>query len=247
MREYLLFRIYAPLAAWGDIAVGEVRPSYSHPTRSALLGLLAAACGIERADDAQHAALAAACRFAVRVDNPGQFLRDYHTVQPPKTEKRPFFTRRDELLAVREQDADAIQTVRDYYMDALYTVCVWLADDVPHPCSLAQLAQRLAAPVFTLYAGRKSCPLAAPLEAQLVGADSIKAAFDAARWHSPAVPEPVAAPAVFYDECSHAGFDGYEVQKVPRRDAPASRARWQFNQRLEVHARPPAASTETRS
>jgi len=244
MREYLLFRIYAPLASWGDIAVGEVRPSYSHPTRSALLGLLAAACGIERSDEPRQAALAAACRFAVRVDNPGQFMRDYHTVQPPRSQKYPFFTRRDELIAVREQDADAIQSVRDYYMDALYTVCVWLAGDGSYPYSLQQLSQHLAAPVFALYAGRKSCPLAAPLQPHVVTAPTIKAAFDAARWHDSAVPASVPAPAVFFDECDHAGFGGHQLQKVVRRDVPASRARWQFSERYEVQARPPAPPQE---
>jgi CRISPR system Cascade subunit CasD len=38
MRDYLLFRLYGPLAAWGDIAVGEYRPSFAHPSKSAIIG-----------------------------------------------------------------------------------------------------------------------------------------------------------------------------------------------------------------
>ncbi len=43
MDNYLVFQLYAPLAAWGGQAVGQERPSDDHPSRSALLGLLAAA------------------------------------------------------------------------------------------------------------------------------------------------------------------------------------------------------------
>jgi CRISPR system Cascade subunit CasD len=48
MSRYLLFQLYAPLVSWGAPAVGEVRHTDTIPTRSALLGLLAAALGIPR-------------------------------------------------------------------------------------------------------------------------------------------------------------------------------------------------------
>ncbi len=245
MRTYLLFRLYAPLAAWGDIAVGEVRPSYSHPTRSALVGLLAAACGVERADEARQAQMAEAYRFAVRVDVPGYFLRDYHTVQPPHAEKGArWCTRRDEILAVRRQRANAIVSSRDYYMDALYTICVWLANGMTPPFALRHVGEKLGAPLFTLYAGRKSCPLAAPVQAQLVEADSIMAAFATSRFHDHYVPHGTAAPAFFYDDCDHAGFDNHMLQRVTRRDVPSSRKRWQFSERQELHAYPPATANQ---
>ena len=40
--DYLVFQLQAPLAAWGEPAVGEYRGSAAHPGESALLGLLAA-------------------------------------------------------------------------------------------------------------------------------------------------------------------------------------------------------------
>jgi CRISPR system Cascade subunit CasD len=70
MRDYLLFRLYGPLAAWGDIAVGEYRPSFAHPGKSAIIGLLAAALGIRR-DKEEQKSLAESCSFAVRVDSMG--------------------------------------------------------------------------------------------------------------------------------------------------------------------------------
>jgi CRISPR system Cascade subunit CasD len=48
MSRYLLFQLYAPLVSWGAPAVGEVRHTDTIPTRSALLGILAAALGISR-------------------------------------------------------------------------------------------------------------------------------------------------------------------------------------------------------
>ena len=52
--RYLLLTLYAPLGACGEIAVGERRMSWARPGRSAILGLVAAACGVERADEAAH-------------------------------------------------------------------------------------------------------------------------------------------------------------------------------------------------
>jgi CRISPR-associated protein, Cas5e family len=53
MRDYLVFRLYGPLASWGEPAVGGDRPTSAYPSRSAVLGLLGAALGIKRDDEAQ--------------------------------------------------------------------------------------------------------------------------------------------------------------------------------------------------
>ena len=54
MKDFLVFQLYGVLAAWGDIAVGEYRPSLGHPTKSAVTGLLGAALGVDRSDESQH-------------------------------------------------------------------------------------------------------------------------------------------------------------------------------------------------
>ena len=71
MTEFLLLTLYAPLASWGDIAVGEVRGSWDRPSRSAVLGLVAAALGVDRADQAAHDALDVGYGVAVRQDAAG--------------------------------------------------------------------------------------------------------------------------------------------------------------------------------
>ena len=58
MPDLVVFRLYGPMAAWGDIAVGEERPSFSYPTKSGVFGLLAAALGIGREEDDRHRDLA---------------------------------------------------------------------------------------------------------------------------------------------------------------------------------------------
>ena len=68
MGDYLLFRLYGPMASWGDIAVGEVRPSQTHPGRSAALGLVAAALGVERDREEALGAIERGYGFAVRID-----------------------------------------------------------------------------------------------------------------------------------------------------------------------------------
>ena len=81
--EYLLFRLYGPLASWGEIAVGESRHSANYPSKSALLGLVAAALGITRDDEAMQNRLHQDYALAMEVLSTGQLLRDYHTAQVP--------------------------------------------------------------------------------------------------------------------------------------------------------------------
>ena len=81
MTQFLLATLYAPLASWGDIAVGEVRNSWDTPSRSAVLGLVAAALGLRRDEQEAHATLDRTLAVAVRVDLTGIAMVDYHTAQ----------------------------------------------------------------------------------------------------------------------------------------------------------------------
>jgi CRISPR system Cascade subunit CasD len=244
------------MCSWGDIAVGEVRPSTVHPSKSAILGMLAAALGIKRPDttddetertalEAAHSALAQGYGFAVRVDAPGVTLVDYHTAQVPSSgtgrNRRQFATRRDELLTVPRDELNTVLSRRDYRVDALYTVALWGRPGAPY--SLAELAARLHEPTFVLYLGRKSCPLALPLAAQIVTADNILHAVENAALP---VPESVvrqlalqnAVPALYWDADGDAGLPTQHT--FMRRDTVYSRRRWQFQPRPEHHAALPS-------
>ena len=145
MRAYLVFQLYGPLASWGDIAVGETRPSTPIPSKSAIVGLLAAALGIRRPDtvadpveqralDEKHAQLAEGYGLGVRVDAIGRPLSDYHTAEVPKGEG--YFTRRDEVIEINRQKRSGtkfggtILSRREYRQDyVLRRLCPLVARD----------------------------------------------------------------------------------------------------------------------
>lgn len=228
MRDYLVFRLYGPLAAWGDIAVGEYRPSFAHPGKSAIIGLLAAALGIRRDEEERQKSLAESCTFAVRVDSMGILLRDYHTSQVPSARKGiTHYTRRSELAV---DDLNTILSSRDYRCDAAYTVAVNVANGGSH--TVQELAAALQKPVFTLYLGRKSCPLALPLQPHVVSAATLREALESVTFGEELSGIIVKGPAAVYWEDNVAS--GIERQQViTRRDAPRSRKRWQFGERRE--------------
>ena len=218
MTDYLLLRLSGPLASWGEIAVGESRHSAVQPSRSALLGLLGAALGIERHDDAAQQALADGYRFAIKLECVGSPLRDYHTVQvgvPPR--KFQFRSRRQELAADK---VDTILSTREYRCDSLALIAVEALPGAP--VDLASLAEALRKPCFTLYLGRKSCPLAAPLAPCLIDAPDAATALAHVTlppWRQGAVAR------VLYTEAGQ----GDHLQT--RHDQPIDRARWHFSAR----------------
>lgn len=229
MSNYLVFQLYGPLASWGDIAVGEYRPSFAHPSKSAIIGLLAAALGIRRDEEERQNSLAASCSFAVRVDAMGVLLRDYHTTQVPSAKKDiTHYTRQSELA--KKDELNTILSSRDYRCDAAYTVAITVANDAPY--SLDELASALAKPVFTLYLGRKSCPLATPLHPQIVNAATLR---DAMATVPPIVElNDIISKAdanVFWEGNTESGLACQQV--ITRRDEPRSRKRWQFSDRRE--------------
>jgi CRISPR system Cascade subunit CasD len=175
--DTLIFQLQATLSSWGEVAVGEYRPSAEYPSQSAIHGLLGAALGVERDDDEAQAALRVGYRLAVGVLSQGRLLRDYHTAQVPSRsdlKKRPHATRKDEL-SLPKTDLNTILSSRDYRQDAAALVAVQALADAPY--SLQQLAEALKKPKFVLYLGRKSCPLDEPLYPRVIESDTINAAF----------------------------------------------------------------------
>jgi CRISPR system Cascade subunit CasD len=166
MMDYLCFRLYGPLASWGEIAVGESRHTAAYPGKAALLGLLAAALGIRRDEEERQTALAAGYQFGVKVISTGNLLRDYHTTQAPDSVGSFVYrTRRDELVVGKER-LGTILSSREYRCDALALVAARAWDGAPH--TLQELCDAMHKPKFHLYLGRKSCPLAVPLKPSIL-------------------------------------------------------------------------------
>ena len=74
----LLIRLVGPMQAWGTRSQFGDRDSEAEPSKSGVLGLCAAALGIDRAAPIDHLA---ALHFGVRVDREGIVRSDYHTAQ----------------------------------------------------------------------------------------------------------------------------------------------------------------------
>ena len=227
MDDYLVFQLYAPLAAWGGQAVGQERPSDDHPSRSALLGMLAAALGIRRDQEAEHRASSDTCHFGIKLLAPGLALRDFHTIQVPPTNRKQqhLQTRRDEL---REPKIGTMLSFRSYRQDALTVIAATSNDET---FGLRQLRNALLEPVFPLYLGRKSCPLALPLNPKTVSAENLKKALDAYRIHEMPPAFDIGQSRYYWEAGMNPGMD-HDYQ-TPRYDQPLSRQRWQFAPRDE--------------
>lgn len=234
--DFLLFRLYGPLASWGDIAVGESRHSATHPSKSALLGLIGAALGITREDASQQNALSTGYHFAVKVLSTGQILRDYHTTQVPDAAgKKVYRTRREELVQGRSRLGTILST-REYRCDAVALIAVKALPEAPF--SLEEIGQALRKPKFHLYLGRKSCPVALPLRPTIMQGKGFGLVLDNYKWGN-TIGEietekqvNAARETVRYYWEGDAG-DMHSQQLLIRYDQPLSRTRWQFSQRTE--------------
>lgn len=233
MKDYLLFQLYAPLQSWGDVAVGEIRADARTPTKSAVLGLLAAALGVRRDEEEMHVRMAEAYGIAVRQDAAGIPLRDFHTVQTASARKGRTYRCRADLLGAMldfDESPNTIVTYRDYTADASSSVCFWARADDP-PFSLSAMADALKEPRFSPYLGRKSCPPGLPFAPQVVEAESVQTAFSMYPMDSkvaqalPGVSEEEAVE-LSWDVGAEAGVSEDRTESF--RDVPISRRRWQF-------------------
>lgn len=158
----LTLRLAGPLQSWGATARFTRRTTESAPTKSAVLGMLAAAAGIERGDDTSLEPLAA-LRFAVRIDQPGTRVRDFQTAHHSVSGKS---------MPLSE---------RFYLADAVFVAA--LEGD---PTLLAGLHAALRNPVYAPFLGRRSCPPAQPVDLGLHNGASMMDVLGEVPWQASA-------------------------------------------------------------
>lgn len=125
-----MLRLAGPLQAWGDSSRFTRRDSRHEPTKSGVLGLLAAAEGRSREDDLTDLA---GLRFGVRVDQPGRLERDFHT-------------------AIRHSDGKPMPLSYRYYLaDAVFLAAVEGPSEL-----LGALDAALRRPAYPLFLGRRA-------------------------------------------------------------------------------------------
>ncbi|WP_225848249.1 type I-E CRISPR-associated protein Cas5/CasD [Streptomyces sp. HPF1205] len=159
-----LLQLGAPLQSWGEHSAFTDRDTVAYPTRSGLIGMVASALGIPRAETVTDPAAGSSLspdsfadlrglRFTVRIDRPGTRLVDFHTVGGGYPHHRTVPTAKG---ARRSPDAATIVSRRHYLSDAVFTVAV--TGPGLDPARLGQYAAALAAPHWPLHLGRRSCP-----------------------------------------------------------------------------------------
>jgi CRISPR system Cascade subunit CasD len=230
MPRYLTFQLYAPLSSWGEPAVGEKRNSARHPSKSAVLGLVAAAMGYRRQSDEPHLELQDSLSFGVKLVGEAFPTSDYHTIQPEKKRNRHVHKRKDEIQGI---ESKAQLSYRQYRQDALNVVALWNTDNAQ--IGLHEILSSLKQPKFSLFVGRKSCPLALPLNPILGEHDSLKTALDSYPT-DPALTYPPSqrVDGYFWEQTDHAGQEAHYT--VSRSDQILSRERWQHGPRTEFVA-----------
>lgn len=250
MAEALVFNLAAVIGAMGGVAVGERRTGWDRPGRSAVFGLVAACLGLERQDDEVHLELNAAYGLALRQDTvDGPLLTDFHTAQVPPTRRGARHATRAEELA--SPQLETILSQRDYRLDLSFTVALWRRSTTCR-WTLGDLARALNEPAFVPYLGRKSCALSMPMFPQVL--DDVQTTADAFRQYDQiranrplmALSSPKqrfgqrlrqqkAHRLVWADRANEDELPlGLTVHRIEtRRDALASRGRWQFALREE--------------
>jgi len=176
--KFLALYLRAPLQSWGAASKFGDRGTLDAPTRSGLLGMIAAACGIDKNDEARdrewlERARTAKLSLIVLAFRRGDRMTDYHTVGARYDKDDPWQKR---MIPTKAEDGspkkDPTVTHRDYLTDSVFGAVISGDDEL-----VAEMAEGLSNPVWGVWFGRKSC---IPTEPILVGVfESDDAAKDA--------------------------------------------------------------------
>lgn len=177
MSDTLAFLIDAPLQSWGASSKFQRRETEGWPTKSALVGLIAAAMGIDKhgPDEAERLAPLLALSFSVlrwEKSHPQLRLSDFHTIGGGYDKKNPA---EKPHIPRKAGDGSAFGTVitrRTYLTDARFIALFQGERD-----TLERAAAALLDPVWGVWFGRKTCIPAAPLS-PVIAATSREAVAD---------------------------------------------------------------------
>lgn len=179
-REFLLFRLSGPMSSFGEIAVGQRRSIWAEPSKSAVFGFLAACLGIKRIENQRIINLEAAFGFAVRIDDYGKPLRDFHTAMAPSEASRKKHEKVNGEILTRKSDLDCddlstMLSERLYRTQGNYIIAIWV--NMPAETSLEDIAQAIKMPKFAPFLGRKSCPIGLPANPVILSASGLNDVF----------------------------------------------------------------------
>lgn len=132
----ILMKFASPLQSWGTKSHFETRDTDRYPSKSAVIGMIAAALGYRRYEDVKLKRLQK-LSFAVRIDQPGSLLKDFQIATKYKDNG--------------EKDRGYV-TNRYYLQDAVFVVAIGSRDD----SLMKEIFDALKRPYFPLYLGRRA-------------------------------------------------------------------------------------------
>lgn len=136
MTATLRFRLVGPMQSWGARSRFDLRDTAFAPSKSGVVGLIAAAQGRPRSASVTDLA---ACRFGARIDREGTLEVDFHTAQ-------------DVILADESKLLPTAVTRRAYLADAAFLVGMESEDRE----LLLGVSQALKEPHWPLGLGRRA-------------------------------------------------------------------------------------------
>lgn len=152
----LIFKLTAPLQSYGDQADFNFRTTNYYPSKSAILGIIAAALGYQRNDP--KIKNLNQLGFAVRIDQPGKKLTDF------------------QISTLPDKSKGTIISYRHYLQDSIFLVALEGPQD-----ELTKIEYALHHPTFQLYLGRKSNPIPGYLETNITDQKAVNA-LENAQW-----------------------------------------------------------------
>ncbi|MBV2365713.1 type I-E CRISPR-associated protein Cas5/CasD [Streptomonospora nanhaiensis] len=231
MPDVLALRLGGPLQSWGGATRYNTRGTLSHPTKSGVVGLCAAALGWPRGTDLSALA---GLRFGVRVDRPGTLLTDYHTMSAASHDPlRPREQRLPTADGKQLKPGEGKVSRRYYLEDALFVAAFEGAGETQREL-LHEVEAALRRPRYPLFLGRRSCPPDAPVLIGLLLDTDLEAAlrehvpWQVSDWRRTRLPESGALPLVLDEP------EGEElIDDLPAGGAPFDR---RFAHRAVHHA-----------
>ncbi|MEU0853480.1 type I-E CRISPR-associated protein Cas5/CasD [Streptomyces flaveolus] len=173
----LVLRLAAPLQSWGGPSRYNQRETRPQPTKSGILGLLAAAEGRDR--EASLTDLVG-LQLGVRVDQPGTLLRDYHTYSDYRG--LPLLSAKTNAKGQQTRTTPPKYTGvtrRFYLQDAAFVAAL----RGPKPL-IQSLEEAVRNPVFPLSLGRRSCPPTGPVSLGLRTDTQLEEALKQVPWQA---------------------------------------------------------------
>ena len=162
-RKMLALRLEGALQSWDAISKWDERGTGDFPTKSAIVGLIGCALGLERGSQ-ELVELNRDMIIAVRADRKGEQTVDFQTVtgNPLRNaDGKPKTT------------GNTLISLRSYLQDACFTVFLELGIDWHK-----RVVDALKTPKWTIYLGRKTCAPSRPvLECEDMQYDSLMEAL----------------------------------------------------------------------